>query len=157
MHQILSNIHNLFLKRNRASQRGYSLVELLVSGVILGLVVIAVTSMIRSQANLDESTNLRRQALDLLTEVSQSGRYHPISSSSTDWSNVRNIDTIACQLITRHDTIAGSMYADMTEFTTWRVQGLPITFKMVVARITWRDESITETAYITRHVINYPH
>jgi Tfp pilus assembly protein PilE len=123
-------------------QAGYTLVEVVVAGLILAVGVVAISTSIRSSSSLQLKNDWRRKAAIILDNAMEASAFHPSGchqwfSVPTNWSSTCNIPgSQSC-----------SITATMSE-NPIRVEGMDIPTKQIVFIMQWEGDVLRDTLLI---------
>ena len=124
------------LRSNSHRQQGYTLIELMVSSVVLGLAVVGTTTLWRNGQEFEQQGDVRRQAFQALVGAMEAPEYHfSRYATAANWSGTVLLDSgttssVTCNLavvVSPEDSVLWGTGADMNR----------IRFKHVTGTVTW--------------------
>jgi prepilin-type N-terminal cleavage/methylation domain-containing protein len=147
--------HSAVIYSHLHTQKGVTLVELMVSATILGLATIGAFAMIGVGRSLDTDEVLRRQAYQFATAALEDAKYgyqnYPLASATT---------TSGVQLkIDGGQTISATLEVKVGTEQKVSLQGAPqdggtiqIPYQSVTAKLRWPSASPTDSVYLVKLV-----
>lgn len=137
------------------TQDGYSLIEIMVAGTVLGLSIIAITAFMRSTTDLQTKADMRRHAAQILTNTIESSELHPTGHQEfceRKWS---------CGIpSTKTCTIPGSTTCSIQQTVTPDVlptvegEAIPNVTRVDIT-IAWDGETLSDFVYLAPLVYAY--
>ncbi|MBF0431190.1 MAG: hypothetical protein HQK83_07935 [Fibrobacteria bacterium] len=137
----------------QSSQAGTSLVEIMVSAVILGIVILAIISMIQKGRELDVSSDHRRQARALIHAAFEQdefkiANYNAISDTTTSRTDSVQLDPDESTPLTGVLSISVSAANVMT------VNSTQVPYKDITMTLTWNEPEGPDTVQVMRRISN---
>ena len=133
------------------SEYGYSLIEVLVAGVILAVTVIAVTSMLRAGVDLDSDADLRRQAVDKLSSAMEISERNP--RDVIGWNGLSSDIQISTLRQSATSTIPCTLSVSVGNGTR-NVQSQSVPYKSLAYQMKWKDQVLEDTVLLVKLTFN---
>lgn len=128
-------------------QQGYTLIELMVSSVVLGLAVVGTTTLWRNGREFEQQGDVRRQAFQALVGAMEAPEYHfSRYATAANWSGTALLDSGTTSSVTGNLTLEVSPersdlwgtgadmnlvhYKSVTGKITWTLAGKPDSLKL---------------------------
>lgn len=119
---------------------GYTLIEVMVSTLVLGLAVAAVATMLRKGKASEDSGEIRRQAT-LLLQSSLEDTAFGVAKYNTIASPAEAIDTLRLDILKVPCTT--SVSAGTETFDTWN--SVQVRYKKITSKVRWTFEGIRDS------------
>jgi prepilin-type N-terminal cleavage/methylation domain-containing protein len=117
-------------------QQGYTLIELMVSSVILGLAVAGTTTLWRNGREFEQQGDVRRQAFQALVGAMEAPEYHfSRYAAAADWSGTVLLDSGTTSSVTANLSLAVS--PEESDLWGTGVDMNQVHYRSVTGRITW--------------------
>jgi type II secretory pathway pseudopilin PulG len=129
-------------------QKGYTLIEIMVAGTVLGLSVIALSVMLRSTTHLQTESDMRRHASQILGNALEISVFHP--RDSAQFIEIRTTCGSGTQTCTIPGAPTCTMQRRVASYANFRVADSVIApIYEVEIKVHWGIDSLMEKRYIT--------
>jgi|GEM_PF-4923719 len=144
--------------RKLRAQSGYSLVEITVAALILGLILVALTGILRAQGSIQDEADIRRRALNWLTQIAEDSTLFPEESvprmpRCNALSAIWNSKPPVSLEPDKPSPITGTFAMNCTEITNWDGYSIDHIVRADYS-ISWVSGSIADTLYLVDDVYN---
>jgi prepilin-type N-terminal cleavage/methylation domain-containing protein len=144
-------------RRARRSERGFSLVELMVSATVLGLATIGALSMIGTGRALDAEEVFRRQAYQFAAAALEDAKYgyqnYPLAAGTTNRAIQLQIDGGQKVNATLISTVGAEQNTDL-QAAPPAGGTIPIPYQQVTVKVRWPTASPTDSVSFSKWVAN---
>jgi len=143
------NKQNHHAQKNKRAQAGFTLVEMIVAGIIISVAIVAVATVARKSREIDVTFQHHRAARAIIDSALESAAYH--------YDNYDNLADVEQTVLIEDrgdslDNISGKLTVKVTSASTNDLSANAIPYKEVAGSVAWSEPEGTQTITIIKAV-----
>jgi prepilin-type N-terminal cleavage/methylation domain-containing protein len=146
-------------KRSDRECGGFTLIEVMVSAILIGIVIMGATSLIATGRTLDSVGRLRAQALRLASNSMERATHHNSAFPISPAPQVITTDTAlttesgATCPATQIDSVYGIATVQWTE-ADGGTQGVDVTYQRICVKVNWTCGGLADSVVLRKRIAN---
>jgi prepilin-type N-terminal cleavage/methylation domain-containing protein len=130
-----------------SSDKGFSLVEILVSAIVIGIAITAVVAVTRKSREIDITYQHSRRARGIIDSCFESSPYQ-----YQNYANLPTVTDAPVSLDPRYSNLNGYLNIDVAEPPPVAAKSTPVTYKIVTATVKWTEPEGPDSVRISKWV-----
>lgn len=140
----------------RTGQGGFSLVEVVISAAILGLVVAGLTSLLATGRALDSSSRLRSQAMALasnsLNRTTNHYTAYPVAAGVTSTARTLKTESDAACAATQIDSVYAPVPDYWVDATSGTAGAVEVPYQKITSMVVWNCGGLADTVILRKRI-----